>query len=627
MKLDNRFYQLPLLFDPERLSLELAQVPAHAWTRHPSGYEGNSALILLSANGGENDDMSGAMLPTPWLDEFPYVKQILDTFDSVWGRSRFMRLEGESEVPLHTDIHYHWHDRVRIHVPVITDPEVLFHCGDEAIHMAPGEAWIFDAWTMHRVVNPKSAARIHLVADTTGSASFWKLVKEARTPEDIRLGRPWQPRTVAFDPAANPQVHTETFGGGGIMHPADAERLIAEIIDDVEADQPDANSDRQVLAFRQALSDFCFDWRCAWNRYGDADNEGVHQYQGLLSQLEAAASRHGAGLVLASNGSSALTTLRKWILQIAFNQQLFSRASPARAPAAPEQTHTASAGFRRPVIILAAPRSGSTFLFETLAQAAGFYTVGGESHGVFEGINKLRPGVGSLRSNRLTADYADPETGRQLLENFTQRLVDRDGQKVNIANGMRLLEKTPKNALRVPFLNALFPDALFIYLTREPRSNISSIMEAWRSGGFVTYRHLPTWPGTWSLLLPPDWEQLAGQPLAEIARFQWASSHQHIMADLEPLPRERWLAVDHADLLADTPGTIERICLFADIPFDEQLQSYVAQETLPMSRHTVTAPAPDKWRKNEGEMQPVLAQADQIWAQVQGFTQAGDDPA
>ena len=44
--------------------------------------------------------------------------------------------------------------------------------------------------------------------------------------------------------------------------------------------------------------------------------------------------------------------------------------------------------FDRPLIILAAPRSGSTLLFETLAESPGVWTVGGESHSFIEGIRQ-----------------------------------------------------------------------------------------------------------------------------------------------------------------------------------------------------------------------------------------------
>ena len=85
-------------------------------------------------------------------------------------------------VPEHADINYHWFYRVRVHIPIVTRPEVLFHCGGETVHMRGGEAWLFDNWRLHSVENPTPDARIHLVADTSGSASFWQFVAQAAQP-------------------------------------------------------------------------------------------------------------------------------------------------------------------------------------------------------------------------------------------------------------------------------------------------------------------------------------------------------------------------------------------------------------------------------------------------------------
>ena len=56
--------------------------------------------------------------------------------------------------------------------------------------------------------------------------------------------------------------------------------------------------------------------------------------------------------------------------------------------------------FDRPVFILSPPRSGSTLLFETLARAPGVYTIGGESHRIFESVPTLHP-EGCRKSIRL----------------------------------------------------------------------------------------------------------------------------------------------------------------------------------------------------------------------------------
>ena len=67
-----------------------------------------------------------------------------------------------------------------LHIPVITWPEVTFSCGDESVHMAAGEAWLFDNWRRHSVVNPTDHDRVHLVADTFGNSRFWQYVGRER---------------------------------------------------------------------------------------------------------------------------------------------------------------------------------------------------------------------------------------------------------------------------------------------------------------------------------------------------------------------------------------------------------------------------------------------------------------
>jgi hypothetical protein len=49
-----------------------------------------------------------------------------------------------------------------------------------------------------------------------------------------------------------------------------------------------------------------------------------------------------------------------------------------------------------------------------------------------------------------------------------------------------MIEKTPDNCLRVDFIRKIFPDAYFIYIQRDGRNSISSMMEAWRH-----YRKIP----------------------------------------------------------------------------------------------------------------------------------------
>jgi hypothetical protein len=267
--------------------------------------------------------------------------------------------------------------------------------------------------------------------------------------------------------------------------------------------------------------------------------------------------------------------------------------------------------FDRPVFIVAAPRSCSTLLFQVLARSRELWSPGDESHAIFEGHRKLSPGRGAVDSNRLTATLLDPVLAHSIRERFAMKLRDRDGRPYASAGTgpVRLLEKTPKNALRIPFIDALFPDALFIHLVRDPLPNIGSIVDAWRSGKFVTYPRFQTAHGPWSLLLPPGWQRVCARPLEEIAAFQWCSANRCIVEDLARIDPVRWTAIHATELLERPEAAVERLLAFMGVEPDPELRANL-QNPLPLSRYTLTAPDAAKWQRHA----PQLAR---IWPAVE----------
>jgi hypothetical protein len=263
--------------------------------------------------------------------------------------------------------------------------------------------------------------------------------------------------------------------------------------------------------------------------------------------------------------------------------------------------------FDRPVFIVAAPRSGSTLLFETLASGQSVWTIGGESHRVFEGIPALQVGLSGHDSNRLTEVNASRQVITQLRSRFLNRLVSSNNVPYwpTSENRVRLLEKTPKNALRIPFLDTVFPDARYIVLFRNPRENISSIIEGWRSGRFVTYKNLPHWGAPWSFLLPPGYGALRDHPLEDVAAFQWHATNSMILDDLAKIPGDRWTAVSYDAFLAKPIEVTRRLCAFMLVNFDSALLGTTSRALAP-SRYTLTQPARDKWKKNEALITRVL---------------------
>jgi hypothetical protein len=256
--------------------------------------------------------------------------------------------------------------------------------------------------------------------------------------------------------------------------------------------------------------------------------------------------------------------------------------------------------FDRPIFIVSTPRSGSTLLFETLAQAPDLFTTGDESHRLIESIPELIPALRGWDSNRLTAEDAAPAVADHLARMFYGRLCDRDGRPAD--ERVRMLEKTPKNALRVPFFDAIWSDSLFVYLYRHPRQTLASMIRAWQSGRFRTYPRLPGWRGPdWSLLLVPGWRELNGLPVPEIAARQWTTTTNILIDDLSALPKERVRVIDYDAFVRAPHDALQSLAPALGLGWDRTLPP-----VLPPSRMTLTAPGADKWRDLEPEIDAVL---------------------
>ena len=275
MKLQAPFLQLPLMFDAETLAAEVAAIEPAAWRPHPQGFFGNDALPLISAGGDPaNEAAYGAMLPTEFLPRCPYIMQVLQSVGATWGRSRLMRLSGQAEVKAHVDTHYYWRERVRVHVPIITQPSVRFLCGDAEVNMKAGECWVFDTWRMHNVINHHSEARIHLVADTVGGEGFWAHMESAR-PHDQQIPG-WSPRAVAPQGALLPRLDYESRNQPVVMSPWELREHITFFLGEA-GDKP------QVPGIRQILLQLSRRWGALWACHGE-NPAGWPRYRNIIEE-------------------------------------------------------------------------------------------------------------------------------------------------------------------------------------------------------------------------------------------------------------------------------------------------------------------------------------------------------
>lgn len=322
MEFDQPFLQLPWRFDANALSSEVASLPDAFWLEHPSGLPGNSAVPLVSVNGEMNHAFDGSMKATEALTSSPYLNQVVSSFGEVVARSRLMRLEPGAKVAEHVDFNYHWVSRVRIHVPIITDPDVVFYCGDEAVHMKAGESWLFDSWRRHRVVNSSKVRRVHLVIDLAGSSRFWQIVRRADTTAPI---------TVLPGAGEQHLLRTEQFPVAPVMAPGEMLAIVEQVLQDCEAN-PENDVDT-MRAYRHLLLDLVHDWREVWGLYGFTE-PAFPQFRKLLERTASQLLPNPRVLVTASNKVGINPIINQRILSAALRPRRVAEFSPGYIPTA-----------------------------------------------------------------------------------------------------------------------------------------------------------------------------------------------------------------------------------------------------------------------------------------------------
>lgn len=305
---------------------------------------------------------------------------------------------------------------------------------------------------------------------------------------------------------------------------------------------------------------------------------------------------------------------------------------------------------RSPLLIIGCPRSGTTLLYNILSEVSALWSIGYESKAIIERYHG--PENKGWESGELTADDLTEVSRDFILRQFeaqaasgsywrqvnhVRQFVNRNarykllkkrgrtvekgsefssalpgkglevfraavrlGNRLNSSDrSTRLLEKTPENCLRLPFMSALFPDANIIYLTREGRANVHSLMEGWRHPHLFPGYRTPVpviSPGLsrdrWAFTLIPGWRELTDSPLEEICARQWVACNEAVLNFAGQPGALPVLTVRYEDLI-DTPDVVlARIADFAGLDV-EDIPAY--GRGLP-EVNAVSTPDVDKWR-------------------------------
>jgi hypothetical protein len=226
-----------------------------------------------------------------------------------------------------------------------------------------------------------------------------------------------------------------------------------------------------------------------------------------------------------------------------------------------------------PIFLIGNVRSGTTLV-----------------HDLFD----LHPSVASWFEPRTLWMYADPgrEHDRFDASDATTRVTRYvRGRFLKFQRrhaGRRIMEKTPSNVMRIPFVHAIFPEARFVYLVREPLANLSSSEIEWRRGP-IHLRHL--WyrlrevPKTqmhyyagrfvrdhfrmrvlgrhvsvWGVRYPGIYEDLERISLEEVICKQWVACSRQAEADFARIDPGLVVRIRYEDFVASPVTHFGRIC-------------------------------------------------------------------
>lgn len=296
----------------------------------------------------------------------------------------------------------------------------------------------------------------------------------------------------------------------------------------------------------------------------------------------------------------------------------------------------------KPIIIIGCPRSGTTLLFTLLNSSPEIHSLYEESRFLFRNfyLRKEKEGVVYNNDALSVSDMSEEDQEKLLTDfhnhSFKSRLL---GQIVNKGirkysatrwlakyfaklNGIfktqpyRLVEKTPRNCFKIELLMKLFPDARFVFIKRDGRSNVSSLIQGWKKRkkeAFDEIKRIPridkelnfnNFDGKlWRFALPPGWQEHVDGALEEACAYQWQKSNQEALDGLAKVPEAQKITVSYEDLVADTPSVIKQICDFAEIEYNSTIRKLV--EKPPEVNYLDGKPKMDKWKQNEAAINKV----------------------
>src|SRR6266550_7661021 len=164
--------RLPRTYDVDQLVHDLQILRDVKAAPQPGPYhQGEWKGIALHSTGGKDSVFPSA----PGLDDYretesllrtPYFKRILDDLKCPKEVVRILFLPPQGHIKDHFDFHTSFQfGLLRLHLPIVTHPDVVFIIDGKRMDWKAGELWYGDFSKIHSVKNDSQIVRVHMVID------------------------------------------------------------------------------------------------------------------------------------------------------------------------------------------------------------------------------------------------------------------------------------------------------------------------------------------------------------------------------------------------------------------------------------------------------------------------------
>ncbi|RKG90852.1 aspartyl/asparaginyl beta-hydroxylase domain-containing protein [Corallococcus sp. CA049B] len=228
-------------YDVERLRRDLAASERFQWVPETDGgvaeHQDWDVLPLVSRGGRLDDGSAGtnSLVPfrsTELLDHVPYFREVLEGFKASLRSVRISAIRPGGIIREHSDtdvFDVRGGDLIRLHIPIVTNDDVVFRIGGERCVWKPGELWYGDFSQLHSVENRGDTTRVHLLVGAEVNDEILSLFPpEFLAAHDIQVRR----RTAASE-ALRSRLE---FDGRLEAGPAQLAALLEGLPDSIQAD-------------------------------------------------------------------------------------------------------------------------------------------------------------------------------------------------------------------------------------------------------------------------------------------------------------------------------------------------------------------------------------------------------